>query len=465
MFETDDFNFDDNLFTNLPDSIRPANENKDENRSPKPSTSSNFNSSQNPNRKEMTKKNSNSRKVVLKRKFPGPAGLFPESNEPLDINKGEDDQSMFVPSTQFFCSQNSNLTFQEATWQDMCKDFNNSELLKKYDVEWIKRHVAHNFINKKVPFLAGIIKEVKNTSKTPIFILADQTGEIEALVSTELYEEYNEFLTSNSVLILKQFSILSINPCKHYVNITIDNLVRIYSCKDASQEYVKIAHIKEISIMDLERDITEFVNKYQILQNDSKKEQFSVGIRTNNVNVNKFLSTTGSNNSYMRVKDQNLSRWQNSNDTLNLREVNTDILHEKNTNSKIQYTENCHGSSDALLPTTNVAKNIFEHSNNFCDLELAIDDFKDDFSLQNVKKTFSNPNDAKKRKVNMSDSKPNVTKNIFNVNDERNDNKNCNSNKLDCTQISIISQNSSEHPDIIKEVFSGLDTSALFDDF
>ncbi|KRT82750.1 hypothetical protein AMK59_3499, partial [Oryctes borbonicus] len=249
-----------------------------------------------------------------------PAGLFPESNESLDPSKRSDDEGPFLLSTQLLHSQSANLTFQEATWQDMRRDFDSSELSKKYNIERIKNNVSHNFINKKVPFLAGIIKEVKNTSKTPIFVLADPTGEIEALISSELYEEYNEFLISNSVLILKQFSILSVNPCKHYVNITIDNLIRIYSCKESSEDYVKIVHIREMSISNLERDINDFVDKYAMLQDDLDGEQvINVGKRPNDTNTKNFINAkianNGVNGSYVTIKSQSANGRRSNNDT------------------------------------------------------------------------------------------------------------------------------------------------------
>lgn len=58
----------------------------------------------------------------------------------------------------------------------MCRDFKESSLMNTYNIEWIKNNVEHNLINKKVPFLTAIVKQIKHTSKSPIFVLADPTG-------------------------------------------------------------------------------------------------------------------------------------------------------------------------------------------------------------------------------------------------------------------------------------------------
>ncbi|KAI4454546.1 hypothetical protein MML48_9g00014674 [Holotrichia oblita] len=448
-----------NFFANLPDDIF-LNDEKTNQCSPVPSTSENINPVRKHSQSKATTSNMCQKKVAVKRKFPGPAGLFPEMNEMLDIDTKEWDQNPFVLSSQFLSSQTSNLTFQEITWQDMCKDFKHSNLLKKYDIKWISDNISLNLVNKKVPFLAGIIKTVKNTSKSPIFVLADRTGEVEALISSDLYEDYNEYLVSDSVLILKQFSILSVSSNKHYVNITTDNLIRIYSCKE-SEDYVNVVHIQEISNSDLEKDIIDFVNKYERLQDNFKRGP----VMNQKVNLNGFSNLEILNNAchdYIKPISSNKVENNFNNNVIGTNKPKKfnfkNVLNEINVQKK-------------NMPSTslNTAKNIFENSNSSSDIfDLNLDDFQDDFSVPEVnQENFPKSNETKKRRRESLNDSLNNTKNVY-KNGTRTGTIDFNgrqSNKIDCSQISIISQNTTESSDIIKEVFSDLDASALFDDF
>lgn len=73
----------------------------------------------------------------------------------------------------------------------MRRDFNQSILLKKYNIEWINSNITCDLIDKKVPFLIAIIKQVKNTSKSPILVLADHSGShLRFLICTYLILDY-----------------------------------------------------------------------------------------------------------------------------------------------------------------------------------------------------------------------------------------------------------------------------------
>lgn len=262
-------------------------------------------------------------------------------------------------------------------------------------------------------------------------------------------------MISDSVLILKQFSILSVSANKHYVNITTDNLVRIYSSKE-SEDYVNVVHMQEISITDLEKDVIDFVNKYERIQDNSK------GISNLHI-LNKMCRYN-----IKPVSANNIGYSFNTN-------VRNNILNDRS-NMGIAAKEIKTGSDDTakkfnfknvlneinaksknILPTSlNRAKNIFETANNSSDIfDLNIDDFQDDFSVPEVnQENVPNlNNESKKRRRECFDASRSDANQVGK------------SDKIDCSQISIISQNNSENSDIIKEVFSDLDASALFDDF
>ncbi|EFA08468.2 homologous recombination OB-fold protein [Tribolium castaneum] len=152
----------------------------------------------------------------VKRKFPGPAGL-------LDL---ENTKNEVIP-----CSQMSFSVFQAAPWLQMCRD--HETLIDQFDINWIKGAATREELpNRKAPFLGAIIKSVecfegKNTIVK--VVLKDPTGEIQGSIIHNLFEEYSEFLVADSVIVLRQFSVITTSSGNHYLTITPNNLVAIYS--------------------------------------------------------------------------------------------------------------------------------------------------------------------------------------------------------------------------------------------
>ncbi|XP_022905993.2 homologous recombination OB-fold protein-like [Onthophagus taurus] len=155
---------------------------------------------------------------IIKRKFPGPAGLLlPEKENQIS-------------SQTVLCSQSTSNTFSDGTWLEMMDDLNQNNhgyLLDKYNIGWVINN--SKIINRKIPFLAVKIKLLELIGKKPNFILCDPTGEIGGIISEELYERFSEFLTINSVFILKGCSLLTMSPIKRYLIITENNLLKIYN--------------------------------------------------------------------------------------------------------------------------------------------------------------------------------------------------------------------------------------------
>ncbi|KAJ8943890.1 hypothetical protein NQ318_019497 [Aromia moschata] len=159
---------------------------------------------------------------IVKRKFPGPAGLLPERRE---HNKSildfiSDDKAHKVNRTQdemFLCSQRTVSVFEDGPWKEMTKDFyvpNGEAPYEKFTIKWIKKQASLKklLVNHKAPFLAGIIESLEifdGKIPTVNVTLKDATGEIQGTVLHSLYEDYCNFFTIGSVLVLKQFGVLS----------------------------------------------------------------------------------------------------------------------------------------------------------------------------------------------------------------------------------------------------------------
>lgn len=288
-------------------------------------------------------------------------------------------------------------------------------------------------------------------------------GEIEALISTELYEDYNKYFVIGSVLILKLFSLLTITASKHYVNITSNNLIRIYSSKDLSKDYVKIVHLQEYTIEKLENDINAFVSKYKQFRNNDQERQ---RLKNDEENMNRLRNSKFSNcdrsESYSKPdkNEVNISLIQkNCVKTLHSNPTSTSHLVNNSSTVKKFKFKNV-DSSRVYQPTS-----IFDQSHDLTDLDLGLDDFKDEIMLQ-VNQKSANSDSASKNNIQgtSNDFHSHQSRQAEHKTKLKNDCNRSENNQIDCSQIVIISQNK-ENPDIIKEVFSDLDASVFFDDF
>jgi hypothetical protein len=186
-------------------------------------------------------------KNAVKRKFPGPAGLLPErKNFNLSVHESPDSDSLEIP-----CSQTSMSVFEGGPWVEMSRDYNT--LVEKFDIKWIKTRASLNKLhNRKAPFLGAIIQNVEcfdGKNSIVKVVLKDETGEIQGTIIHNLYEEYSSSLVVGSVVVLKQFSVLTAGANNnHYLTITSNNLVTIY-WKDADE--VKVIKVQQVSCEEL----------------------------------------------------------------------------------------------------------------------------------------------------------------------------------------------------------------------
>lgn len=123
----------------------------------------------------------------------------------------------------------------------MCHDY--ETFLESYDIKWIQSTANRNKLpNQKAPFLGALIKNIECLEgKNPIvkIVLKDVTGEIQGTIIHSLYEEYSKCLTLNSVIVLRQCSVITSCSNNHYLTITCNNLVAIYWLSKEEKVLVK----------------------------------------------------------------------------------------------------------------------------------------------------------------------------------------------------------------------------------
>ncbi|KAF7664717.1 hypothetical protein LDENG_00168220 [Lucifuga dentata] len=181
------------------------------------------------------------------RRFPGPAGLLPQQS----LSQNLDDIVVSVPQTpahgavarlpsQGPSSQLEEDEFSSGPWAAMKTEMglderNPSCFLHSYSVVMVLRKAAlKQLVKNKVPNMAVLLKSILHTHADAKAVFKDSTGEIQGTLHRRLLEDRVGELKPGSVLLLKQVGVFSPSHRNHYLNVTPNNLLRIYSPDGAS---------------------------------------------------------------------------------------------------------------------------------------------------------------------------------------------------------------------------------------
>ncbi|KAM4530239.1 homologous recombination OB-fold protein isoform 2-T2 [Odontesthes bonariensis] len=176
------------------------------------------------------------------RRFPGPAGLLPQQPQGQNL----DEIVVSVPQTpahgvvarlpsQGSSSQTEEDEFSSGAWAAMKAEMglderNPSCFLRTSSVIMVLRRAAlKQLARNKVPNMAVLLKSIIHTHADARAVFKDPTGEIQGTVHRQLLEDRVEELKVGSVLLLKQVGVFSPSHRNHYLNVTPNNLLRIYS--------------------------------------------------------------------------------------------------------------------------------------------------------------------------------------------------------------------------------------------
>ena len=171
-------------------------------------------------------------------KFPGPAGILPKLNNISDLESLSSPDSVKIkkPLTQkMSLSQellNGNEDFSQTMWEECHSEF---KMLypdcSTQNISSIRSDAALNKLeNGKVKYICALVKFFVQIGTSGKLILKDPSGEINAAVHKLVLEEFEADLKPGTGLLLKDVSVFSPTPRKHYVNITPSNIINVFPC-------------------------------------------------------------------------------------------------------------------------------------------------------------------------------------------------------------------------------------------
>ncbi|KAA0705532.1 hypothetical protein E1301_Tti004294 [Triplophysa tibetana] len=170
------------------------------------------------------------------RRFPGPAGALPQQ---VSSSQGSEEDE-----------------FSRGPWAVMKTEMglderNPSCFLHSYSVVMVLRKAALRQLAKnKVPNMAVVLKSITHTHADAKAVFRDPTGEMQGTVHRRLVEERQGELKIGAVLLLKQVGVFSPSHRNHYLNVTPNNLLRIYPPDGALHN----SQISQPSLMELHFD-------------------------------------------------------------------------------------------------------------------------------------------------------------------------------------------------------------------
>lgn len=188
------------------------------------------------------------------RRFPGPAGLLPHQHS------GENLEEIMVSTpqtpthgalakfqTEIATSSQGSVEedFGQGPWLTMKSALGLDEgdptcFLYTYSIVMVLRKAALKQLPRnKVPNMAVMIKSLTRSTMDASVVFKDPTGEMLGTVHRVLLETHQSELRPGSVLLLKQIGVFSPSLRNHYLNVTPNNLVHIYSLDSGDGDFLE----------------------------------------------------------------------------------------------------------------------------------------------------------------------------------------------------------------------------------
>ncbi|XP_055646012.1 homologous recombination OB-fold protein isoform X1 [Falco peregrinus] len=177
------------------------------------------------------------------RRFPGPAGILPQQHagkllENILVSAPQTPAHGAVMKPRMeglpSASPPTEEDFGKGPWLAMKTELGLDErdpgcFLRTYSVVMVLRKAALKQLPKnKVPSMAVMIKTLTRTNIDAGAVFRDPTGEMQGTVHRLLLEERQSELRPGSVLLLKQVGVFSPSHRNHYLNVTSNNLLKIF---------------------------------------------------------------------------------------------------------------------------------------------------------------------------------------------------------------------------------------------
>ncbi|XP_077644486.1 homologous recombination OB-fold protein [Lonchura striata] len=177
------------------------------------------------------------------RRFPGPAGILPQQHsgkllEEILVAAPQAPAHGAVAKPRAQALPSSPLPTEEdfgkGPWLAMKTELGLDErdpscFLHSYSVVMVLRKAALKQLPKnKVPSMAVMIKSLTRSSAGAGAVFRDPTGEMQGTLHRLLLEQRQSELRAGSVLLLRQVGVFSPSHRNHYLNVTPNNLLRIF---------------------------------------------------------------------------------------------------------------------------------------------------------------------------------------------------------------------------------------------
>lgn len=220
------------------------------------------------------------------RRFPGPAGLLPQQPQGQSL----DDIVVSVPTTpahgavarspsQGSSSQTEEEDFSGPAWTALKAEMglderNPSCFLHTYSVVMVLRKAALKQLAKnKVPNMAVLLKSIVPTHTDAKAVFKDPTGEMQGTVHRRLLEDRAGELKAGAVLLLKQVGVFSPSHRNHYLNVTPNNLLRVYSPEGACMPSTQLPPLAlPVLLSSTPSVLREPVSEMQLLFDEDEDE-------------------------------------------------------------------------------------------------------------------------------------------------------------------------------------------------
>ncbi|CAL8074822.1 unnamed protein product [Calicophoron daubneyi] len=173
------------------------------------------------------------------RKLPGPAGMLPQPGNPVGWVATRLSSLLKKKAVQNEPENPSCLQPRTSSQGEEAELFSRVErdcgsavwpLVEKYSIVNVLRMVSEGKLPRgKVPVMCGFVDDVELLPTDAKALLKDKTGLIGCTIHRSVIKEYKEQFAGCALLLLKQVSLFSPTGKKFYINITLSNIVRVYT--------------------------------------------------------------------------------------------------------------------------------------------------------------------------------------------------------------------------------------------
>ncbi|KAJ0174649.1 hypothetical protein K1T71_009757 [Dendrolimus kikuchii] len=196
-----------------------------------------------------------------KRKFPGPAGLLTGN---IKESKDEDICHIELLSQDIDYAQ-SHLRkdlFESPIWITLLDNLKSWNLADVDLISAVKQQAMNgNLRMRKAQIIAAFIETVDRSATDPLIMLRDDTGTIKCTLHRDAWSKFSPYIVAEyCALLLWKPTVLTTGSAfkKHYLNITLSNILAIYSSAILKEEEIvmpggySIIHEEDFTVIKTE---------------------------------------------------------------------------------------------------------------------------------------------------------------------------------------------------------------------